>query len=226
MGTGNENQLEFFDVARESAPRPHRESLGRIWLQLRYDQLLLGAMAGVIGVTIIFACGVERGKQLVRAEQRTKLLVRQEPAPIQEPAPAAKSEPAKLAAKSPIVVVEGPETPAPQASVPAQPAITAPAAASVPALKPLLPAATPVKKEPVKAKAAKSRYAVQVRTYTKALLAKQEMDRLRADGEPAFIVIRGEHTAVYVGPFLSKDNAADKVSTLRSKYQDCFIKTL
>jgi cell division protein FtsN len=223
MGTGNENQLEFFEVGQESAPRPHRESLGRVWLQLRYDQLLLGTMAGVIGLTIVFACGVERGKQLVRADQRGRLLTRQEPA--ESPAPAAKKEPAKPAAKPEIIVVEAPETPAAQAAASAQPAVTVPSTEPAPALKPL-PAAKPVKKEPAKAKTGKSRYAVQVRTFTKSQLAKQEMEQLRAKGEPAFIVIRDGRTVVYVGPFPSKDNAAAKSTNLRSKYSDCFVKTL
>lgn len=205
MGTGNENQLEFFDVTRQPAPRPHRESLGRVWLQLRYDQLLLGTMAGVIGLTIVFACGVERGKQLVRAE-RTLLV------PL-----------AKPSAKPKMIVVEAPEQPAPQAAITAPPATEVSAPSFTPALK---PAATPVKKEPAKAKTGKSRYAVQVSTFSKPQMAKQEMDRLRAKGEPAFLVIREGRTMVYVGPFPSKDNAAAKSTNLRSKYSDCFVKTL
>jgi cell division septation protein DedD len=194
MGAGNENQLEFFDVTRQPAPRPHRESLGRVWLQLRYDQLLLGTMAGVIGLTIVFACGVERGKQLVRASAKPK-----------------------------VIVVEAPEQPAPQAAITAPPATEVPVPSFTPALK---PAATPVKKEPAKAKTGRSRYAVQVSTFSKPQMAKQEMDRLRANGEPAFLVIREGRTMVYVGPFPSKDNAAAKSTNLRSKYSDCFVKTL
>ena len=39
------------------------------------------------------------------------------------------------------------------------------------------------KKEPVKAKTGKSRYAVQVVTYSRTRLARQELERLRAEGE-------------------------------------------
>ncbi len=42
-------------------------------LHLRYDQLILVGVAGVIGVTVVFAFGVERGKQLARAEQSVVL---------------------------------------------------------------------------------------------------------------------------------------------------------
>lgn len=187
MGQEQGNQLELFELTRQSAPRPHREALGRFLLQLRYDQLLLAAMAGVIGLTIVFATGVERGKQLVRTERA--MLARQQPAPVATPA-----------------------APATTATAPASSAVS-----SAPAQK----------KEPVKAKAGKSRYAVQVVTCSRPQLAKQAMDRLRAKGERAFLVIRdGGRTVVYVGPFPSKDHAVEKVSALKTQFRDCFVKTL
>lgn len=188
MGPEQGNQLELFELTRQSAPRPHREALGRFLLQLRYDQLLLAAMAGVIGLTIVFATGVERGKQLVRTERA--MLARQQPVPAPVATPPA----------------------------PAAPAMTAtPPASSAPAQK----------KEPAKAKTGKSRYAVQVVTYSQPQLAKRAMDRLRAKGERAFLVIRdGGRTVVYVGPFPSKDHAVEKVSALKTQFRDCFVKTL
>ena len=64
-----ENQLELFELRKHATPRPHRETLGRVLLQLRYDQLVLSGMAGIIGLTVVFAFGVERGKELVRSER-------------------------------------------------------------------------------------------------------------------------------------------------------------
>ena len=196
MGPEQGKQLELFELTRQSAPRPHhRDTLGRVLLQLRHDQLVLAAMAGVIGLTIIFASGVERGKQLARTERA--ILARQQTASQAQP-----SAPAPTTA--PVVI-----------AVPATKAATT--ESPVPAHK----------KEPAKGKAGKSRYAVQVVTFSRPQPAKQEMDRLRAKGERAFLVIRdGGRTIVYVGPFPSKDHAVEKVSTLKMKYHDCFVKTL
>ena len=196
MGPEQGKQLELFELTRQSAPRPHhRDTLGRVLLQLRHDQLVLAAMAGVIGLTIIFASGVERGKQLARTERA--ILARRQAAPqVSAAAPAPMTAPVVIAA------------PATQAATTAGP---------VPAHK----------KEPAKAKAGKSRYAVQVVTFSRPQPAKQEMDRLQAKGERAFLVIRdGGRTIVYVGPFPSKDHAVEKVSILKMTYRDCFVKTM
>ena len=203
-------QLELFELTRQSAPRPHRETLGRILLQFRYDQFLLVAMAGIIGLTVVFATGVERGKQLARSERA--MLARQQPVPA--PAVAAAERTGRFVPQ----VSAG--VPAPVVS---PPILTAPATPGVATAGPV-PAR---KKEPVKAKAGKSRYAVQVVTYSQPQLAKRAMDRLRAGGERAFLIIRdGGRTAVYIGPFPSKDHAVEKVAALKTQFHDCFVKTL
>jgi cell division septation protein DedD len=219
MGLEQGTQLELFELAGNSAPRPHhREALGRVLLQLRYDQLILGAMGTIIGLTVVFASGVERGKQLARSER--SMLARQVPDALSEPpalpvAPEMRPAPEQLAAGAPTVVPPQPSAPVPAAK-------PAPKASSTES-----PAPAERKKEPVKAKTGKSRYAVQVVTYSRPQQAKAEMERLRATGEPAFLVIRdGGPTAVYVGPFPSKDNAMEKVGVLKSKYRDCFVKSL
>ena len=76
------------------------------------------------------------------------------------------------------------------------------------------------------AAAGSSRYAIQVATYATPNLAKQEMQRLRAGGDAAFIVIRNGHTVVFAGPFPSREDAGEKLADLKSRYEDCFIKTL
>jgi cell division septation protein DedD len=209
-----ENQLELFDLGRQQPARMSRESLGRVFLQFRHDQLVLGSIAGLLGLTVVFACGVERGKQLVRSER--VLIARQQQALERVPA-----EP-KREASAPVIQ-----------AAPAVPAvITAPAPVKAPAT-PAAPAA-PAKKEKTKvadaakpkAKTGSSRYAVQVVTYTQPQLARQEMERLRAKGEPVFLLMRDGRTIVYVGPFPSKTNASERLGRLRARYQDCFIKSL
>jgi len=211
MGSQQGNQLELFELTHQAAPRPQREALGRVWLQVRHDQLLLAAMAGVIGLTVIFASGVERGKQLARTERA--IFARQQSAP-QAASPA---------------TIERTERPGPQAAAAAPAPMTAPAAIATPGAKATTANPAPAQKrwEPAKTPKGKSRYAVQVVTFSQPRLAKKEMDRLQATGERAFLIIRdGGRTVVYVGPFPSKGNAVEKVSVLKTRYRDCFVKTL
>lgn len=182
-----ENQLELFEGAAPSVRPPHRETLGRFLLHARYDQLVLAGIAGLIGVTVVFACGVERGKQLARTERALLTHEASHVAPAVSP-------------------VKGRE----------------PASGPAPSLTPLTPKGTP----PSKPGVAKSRYAVQVVTYSRPHLAKQELQKLKAKGEPAFLMIRQGRTSVYVGPFPTKGNAQEKVARLKTRYQDCFVKSL
>lgn len=109
-----DGQLELFDLARAAAPRPLVPRIFRA--QVRYDQLMIGGIGALIGLAIVFALGVERGKQLVRAERS---LVARAPAPSPERAGSA------VAAKT-SVPTPAPATadmaPAPAATQPAQPA--------------------------------------------------------------------------------------------------------
>ena len=189
-----ERQLELFGAAQPSTKPRHRETLGRFFVHVRYDQLMLVGIAGLMAVTVIFACGVERGKQLVRGERA--LFVREQPAPLSTPPGASGSAMA----------------------VPAAPSIE-----KTPVLTPLAPNKA---KEPSKSGSGRSRYAVQVVTYSRPQLAKMELQRLKAKGEQAFLMIREGRTSVYVGPFESKGYAQKHVVRLKTHYQDCFVKSL
>ena len=116
-----------------------------------------------------------------------------------------------------IVPLAASETP--RQTTAAKPAVVKPAA-----VKPL--PATPKVKTPVKTASGASRYAIQVVTFSRPTLAKKELARLHARGERAFLVMRNGRTVVYVGPFPSKSNASEKLSTLKPIYQDCFLRTL
>ena len=209
-----ENQLELFDLRPQAPPRPHRELVDRFFLQLRYDQLVLAGMAGVIGVTVIFACGVERGKQLVRSER--VLLARQPSAAPREPArsgaDSSSAGTAPSAAETAAEAPKGKPAPAPATTQKLKPA-TRLASTGETAASQAVPSGT-------------SRYAIQVVTYSRPQLARQELERLKAKGERAFLVILNGHTRVYVGPFPSKTHAAEKLSTLKAAYRDCFVRAL
>ena len=198
MSVSPDDQLEFFEGPHQSLPRPKREMIGRLLVQVRYDQLVIVAIVGVIGLTVIFACGVERGKQLARIER-----------PLGAPSGTVSARPAATSAREPVA---------------AQPLVSAsPTSRETPdrAVSPAAP-----KANPSKVAASKPRYAIQVMTFSQSKLAKQELERLRAKGERAFLVIRDGRTSVYVGPFPSKQNAGQRLAALKSTYQDCFVKHL
>ena len=204
--TNSEGQLEFFDVTSPSTPpRPAARIPGRLTLEMRHDQLIVAGIASLIGLAVVFAFGVERGKQLVRGEQRgtERVTLAREPETPAQPAPKA----AHAAAKS-VSATESAN------ASPAQPKTSPDSAERSKAV------------EPKKAAPARGRFAIQVVTYTQPQLAMREMQRLQQRGERAFLVKRDGRTMVYVGPFPSKDNAAEKLTTLKSLYQDCFLRSL
>ncbi len=200
-------QLELFALQRAAAPRPLLPRFFRA--QVRYDQLMIGGIAALIGLAVVFALGVERGKQLVRGE-RTLLAC----APAASQAPAERSVPAaKAPVQLPAMTKSIPTTSG--SSVPEAPTIIAPPAVSQP---------SPAAPKPRLAEGA--RYAVQIVTYSTSQLAQRELSRLQQDGERAFLLKRDGHTIVYVGPFDSKTVARDKASSLKERYKDCFLKSL
>ena len=216
-----EGQLELFDLtSRPAQPPHHREAVGRLLLQLRYDQLVVAGICGLLGVTVIFASGVERGKRLVRSERM--LLARQQPAAAQTPAPSS-SRPSAEDAAIPAAPSATMGTPLERKGAPAPAAtqkIKGPSKLAADSM-----GSSGQQKKTEKA-AGRSRYAIQVVTFSRPHLAKRELDRLQAVGERAFLVMREGRTVVYVGPFPSKMNASAKLTQLRSRYEDCFVKTL
>ncbi len=201
-----QGQLEFFDLTRQPHVKPRPPSLGRFLLTLRYDQAVLCGIAGLIGVTIVFACGVERGKQINRTERA--LITREEFAPA-----------AGASAKSVAVAPVGEVAATKKAS---------PAPASTKSSPAIVPATSVKKKEPSKLATADDsrRYAVQAASYRQAPLAKRELDRLMSSGERAFLVTKNGYTLVCLGPFPSKTHASEKLTTFKARYQGCFIRAL
>ena len=207
-----EGQLELFDLARQPAPRVRPEHVGRFLLQLRYDQLMVGSIACVLGLTVIFACGVERGKQLVRSE---RAMLAQEQAVASPRKTRVATAPSEADETPPVAPTTKQETAEKVDSVEKK---SAPPAALAPKVK------KPTKL--VSERGGRSRYAIQVVTFSRPHLAKQELDRLQTRGERAFLVMRDGRTIVYVGPFPSRDHASQKLTSLKMRYQDCFLRTL
>ena len=193
------DQLELFDVA--AGPARPRQAVPGFWhVQVRHDQGIIGGIAALIGLTVVFAMGVERGKEFARAE-RLLLPVRGATAPEEVSPTSEATEGSEPSVTSPVErVQEAPSIDSRQ--VPAKP--------SAPKLK--VP-------EP-------SRYAVQVVTYSRPQLAQRELKRLHEAGEQAFLLERQGQTVLYVGPFASKNVAREKVTALKSRYTDCFMRSL
>jgi len=199
-GTPHQQQLELFDFSAHPRPKPRsRYPLGRLWVSARYDQLLLLGIAGLIGLTVVFACGVERGKHVARAQPR--LLPAQDAT-----AGRGEARPSESAA-----------TRVPSTSVTPPQALPAKTKASP------VPRALGEPSKPVKGR---SRYAVQVVSYRTPQLAKEELGRLQSAGERAFLILRGGYAVLYVGPFPSKEHAQEKLPGLRTRYHGCFVKSL
>jgi hypothetical protein len=225
MAPGHDDrQLELFDLSGQPVARVRHEALGRLVFQLRYDQLVLTCMALLMGVTVVFACGVERGKRLVRLQAESTTFV--PPLERVDHAPVAPVTPVEPLRATPPAMAPPPKPKSRIAA--ATPAAgstkdTPHAAKETPStIAPREPAAT----KTAKSQKDKSRCAIQVVTYTKAQSAKRELDRLIARGERAFLVMRKGRTVVYVGPFPSQTQASEKLITLKTRYQDCFVKIL
>ena len=202
--TNHEGQLELFDLSGHPTTRPRQPSLGRLVLQIRQDQLVVASIAGLVGLTVVFAFGVERGKQLVRSE-RVLLARQQHPQQLDASAPTGRVVSESGTAKTPTPSADS--TKQVPAATPSSVKPTAPSKLAAP-----IPGG--------------SRYAIQVVSYRQLQLAKREMDRLHATGERAFLVSRKGLTVLCVGPFPAKDNAKEKLVQLKDRYPGCFLRTL
>ena len=197
----------MFDLSGQPSARGRDAAPGQCSLHLRHDHLVLIGIAGLIGLTVVFASGVERGKQLVRAE---RMLLARQPPSGDSPAPrGADAAPAEATAAE--------TTPAKRASEIETPRAPAPAMAPKP---------KPRKLAQASASTGSARYAIQLATYRQPHYATREIARLNALGERAFLMKRERHTVVYVGPFPSRRNAVETMARMKDRYRDCFLKTL
>lgn len=197
-----ERQLELFDSARAPSEQSRLREEGIVRLRLRYDQCILVSIAVFMGLSVVFAFGVERGKRLARSERPLVL-----PSSVLAKATEEKSgstEKLRDSKNQTSSQVEKPKKIRPLHKQKVEPNI----------------------QEERSVAQGKQRYAIQVITYSKTQRAVNELKRLRESGESAFLVKRSGMTMVYVGPFPSKDNAKEKLVSLKRSYQDCFVRNL
>ncbi len=197
-------QPELFDLPPQAAPRRQYAAIGTV--AVRHDQAVLLLIVALLGSSVVFAMGVERGKRLARTER-----------PLLPPVSTASGEPAS-AGPSATDNAESPATPqAPRA--PARPA--APGSPEAPAgvKKTAAPKA-------VAAASAPMGFGVQVVSYSQLKLAHRELQRLKQQGEAAFLITKQDRVVLVIGPFRTKATAATKLARLKERYQGCFIRSL
>ena len=199
-------QLQLFELPDQPRSKPQAAPL-RHW-QLRQDHVFVLVIVSLIGISVTFGFGVERGKRLAR----------------QEP----------LAIVPSVTVSSGPPVQAPLAATSESPAVEPSRVSSTPMgtpatepmMQPMPPKLKPVPKNPVKSAAGRSRFAIQVVTYTQPKLAQRQLERLKQRGIAAFLVNANNRVALCVGPFPSREDASAKLASLKREYQDCFLRTL
>ncbi|MBI3324406.1 MAG: SPOR domain-containing protein [Candidatus Omnitrophica bacterium] len=181
------------------------------YVRIRQDHVMLVLIVALIGLSVIFALGVERGKELSKAElinpsSKLSLLSPTSLPPAAAPSSARRDAalpPAKLPTTTPKPAEQ--KTPTPKKIEP------------VPALEPK-PAKPSVPKSP--------QFAIQVVSYRQPELAQRELARLKQHGEPVFLLKGEGKAALLVGPFSDKESATQKLADLRALYQDCFVRHL
>ncbi|MBI4322742.1 MAG: SPOR domain-containing protein [Candidatus Omnitrophica bacterium] len=198
MSQERETQLEWFDLPHHASPRRGARILAQP-LRMRPDHAVLGLILLLIGTSVVFAVGMERGKHLART------------------GPGVFEPPAAASQRQASAAVPG-ETLATRPPAPGKgSAATSPTPNTVPKQPSPKPGKTIVPK---------SRFAVQVVSYRQLKLAQRELQRLQQRGEEAFLVSGQDRTVLLVGPFVNKERASAKLASLRRLYQDCFVRAL
>lgn len=190
-----ESQLELFDAPGSGTIRRGMAPMGAV--QLRWDHAVLAGIAGLIVVTVVFACGVERGKLFARAER--PLLT----APAGQQA-VSSSEASR--ASSPSASSREPANATKEKTAP--------------------PAQQQKASPPKRLASSGSTFAIQIVSYRTPELASRELKRLHATGEQAFLMKQQDKAVLFIGPFPSRTGANAKLASLKQRYRDCFIRSL
>ena len=70
------------------------------------------------------------------------------------------------------------------------------------------------------------KYRIQVASYAGSQRAQQEVEKLKNKGYPALVLQKGQYMVVFVGEFSDKQEAREKMQSLKSSYSDCFIRVV
>jgi cell division septation protein DedD len=194
-----ETQLNFFGSDQDT------EGKKRYSVTFGLDTLILiGIVIGLL-LTVAFSLGVERGRKIAYVDAKKETIM---PVLVKE-APLAVS--AEEAAEG---IIQ-----------PASSHTSAQVAPSTASEKTAKQAPPPVAEKPAQAETPETGYGIQIATYVHQSRADREADDLKTKGYPTIVAKKGEFFVVFVGPFTKKEDAGNKLSTLRKKYSDCFIKT-
>ncbi len=204
---GPDPQLQLFELPEQPRSKPQAAPL-RYW-RLRQDHVFVLVIASLIGVSVTFGFGVERGKRLARQEPTVMV-----PSVTVSSSPAVQEAPPTTVTQAPVVE---------PSRVSSTPVVAPPAE---PTVQPVPAKLKPVPKSPAKSVAGRSRFAIQVVTYTQPKLAQRQLNRLKQRGVAAFLVTANDRVALCVGPFPSREDASAKLASLKREYQDCFLRTL
>ena len=205
----------FTDGTRAATRRRHRWTplfpLTRWTISVSYEQAVLATVTLVIGGLVLFSLGMERGK---RVAGLSPLSAR--PAASSARGVAFAENGAPGAAR--ITVSMTPALPA--VVVAARPATTTVAAsATATTSRSVMPAATAAP-----ATARQGAYTIQLATFSQPSLAEEELRLLRRRGYQPFVLKTRQYTAVCVGAYATRQDAARQLATLKSSYRDSFVR--
>ena len=203
-------QLTLFNMPSQAPERREFAPLSN--LRIRQDHAVLLAMVGLIIFAMVFALGVERGKRLARGE---RLLLRSPQAATPGPTEGTNSYDALKTA--PVSSPTDGKTRAPRHDVKQKQRERGKESAPGMRKEPRTVAGNALQP---------GDYAIQVVTYRKADLAQEELQRLQGRGEEAFLLEKQGWVVLLVGPFATKARATSRLSGLKRKYEDCFIRRL
>lgn len=80
--------------------------------------------------------------------------------------------------------------------------------------------------QPVVDEEIQNRYLIQVASFMKEKIARQEAKTLEDDGYPVEIAKKGKFVVIFVGDFSDRQQAQKNMETLKKRYKDCFIRRL
>lgn len=176
-------------------------------LTLSVENTIVLCIIFVMAVVLFFSFGVERGKQIVKgALAEPPVTVTVLPAP---------EDPSGKIAERPI---------APAGSTKAQKSASSlqPAGAQQQEKRQKqMPVGAPALE-----KKGKGTFTIQVASFKEKEKAQMEAKRLRSKGYEIFVLPKGKHSIVCVGKFAFKDEAAEFLNKLKSKYNDCLVRRL
>lgn len=196
-------QLHFFESEED------RNINKRHTITLPLDTLIMLSIVMLLLLTIVLFIGIERGRKIACPVSEKNIVAKTTEMPA-----ASGAEPAIQEQLNPVVSK-------PQAAMMADSNIAVKAQDLK--TKETTMAVAEIQK-PVIVKNGK--YLIQVASFAKESMAREEVKILEKSGFQASIAQKGKYTVILVGNFNDIQEAQKNVETLKKKYKDCFIRRL